>query len=78
MKPVNMESIVHTPNELSYENLFESISNKEILNIIDNNISIKNRPIFLKIKGGSKVLKSDMKKLLNEIQKILKNHDIQF
>lgn len=78
MKPVNMEAITHTNNELSCENLFENISNKEILDIIDINISIKNRPIFLKIKGGSKVLKSDMKKLLNEIKKILKNHDIQF
>lgn len=78
MKPVNMDAITHTPNELSCENLFENISNKEILEIIDKNISIKNRPIFLKIKGGSKVLKSDMKKLLNEIKKILNNHDIQF
>ena len=78
MKPVAMEAITHTQNELSSENLFQNISNKEILDIIDKNISIKNRPIFLKIKGGSKVLKSDMKKLLNEIKKILKNNDIQF
>lgn len=77
MKPVNMEVITHTPNELSSENLFQNISNKEILDIIDKNISIKNRPIFLRVRGGSKVLKSDMKKLLNEIKKILKNNDIE-
>jgi len=78
MKPVNMDVITSTTKEYSCENLFENISNKEILDIIDKNISIKNRPIFLKIKGGSKVLKNDTKKLINEIQKILKDHDIQF
>lgn len=76
MKPIGIESISQTPKEYSAENLFEHISNKEILDLIDKNISIKNRPIFLKIRGGSKVLKSEMKKLLNEIKKILKNHDI--
>lgn len=78
MKPINMENMLNTSHELSYENLLENISNNEIINIIDQNISIKNRPTFLKIKGGSKVLKSDMKKLLNEIKQILKNHDIKF
>lgn len=77
MKPVGIDSIAHTSNELSHENLFNNISNKEILDIIDSDISIKNRHIFLKIRAGSKVLKSDMKKLLNEIKKILKNHDIE-
>lgn len=76
MKPVGIDSISESSKELNSSALFSDISNKEILDIIDKNISIKNRPIFLKLKGGIKVHKSDLKKLYTEIQNILKDHDI--
>jgi hypothetical protein len=77
MKPVGIDSIAETSKEVNYNQLFEDISNKEILDIIDQNISIKNRPIYLKLKGGSKVPKTEIKKLHNEIRQILKDHDIE-
>lgn len=76
MKPANIESVSENSNELNYSNLLLDIGNKEILDLINNNISIKNRPIFLKLTGGSKVSKNDIQKLTVEIHKILKDHDI--
>ena len=76
MKPIGIDSVGEDNNELSKDNLLQTISNKEIIDLIDNNISVKNRPIFLRLRGGSKVPKTELKKLLNEIKKILKDHDI--
>lgn len=76
MKPIGIHKIAEDNNEMLKDNLIKTISNKEIINLIDKNISIKNRPIFLKLQGGSKVPKSEIKKLINEIKKILKDHDI--
>lgn len=78
MKPVGMDTLSETSKELVSSSLLETIGNNEILNIINKNISVKNRPIFLKLQGGNKVPKSELKKLINEIQKILKDNDIQF
>ena len=76
MKPVGIDNLSENNNELSSDNFVSQISNKEIIDLIDNNISIKNRPIFLKLKGGIKVSKLETKKLLLEIKNILKDHDI--
>jgi hypothetical protein len=76
MKPVTIDSINENSKEITNDNLLSHISNQEIIKIIDENISIKNRPLFLKLLGGSKVPKNEIKKLLIEIQKILKDHDI--
>jgi len=76
MRPIGIDVIAENASELSQDNFLNNLSNKEIINIIDKNISIKNRPIFLKMIGGSKVIKSDLKKLINEIHKILKDHEI--
>lgn len=76
MKPVGIDNISENSNEMINDSLFNFISNKELLDIIDANISVKNRPILLKLRGGSKVPKTELKKLVNEIKKILKNHDI--
>lgn len=76
MKPIGIDSVSETSREINYSQLFQDISNKEILNIIDLNISSKNRPIFLKLQGGVKVPKMEIKKLFNEIKQILKDHDI--
>lgn len=76
MKPIGIHQVAEDNNEILKDNLIKTISNKEIINLIDKNISIKNRPIFLKLQGGSKVPKSELKKLITEIKKILKDHDI--
>jgi len=59
-----------------YSNIFlnnESLSleNQEILKILDEELSGEFRSIYLKLKGGSKVSKSDKDKLLSKIQEIL-------
>lgn len=76
MKPIGIDSVAETSKEINYSKLFEDISDKEILDIIDNNISTKNRHIYLKLKGGSKVPKIEIKKLFTEIKQILTDHDI--
>lgn len=76
MRPIGIDNITEDNKEILKDNLIQNISDKEIINLIDKNISIKNRPIFLKLKGGCKVPKTDLKKLINEIKKILKDHDI--
>jgi hypothetical protein len=77
MKPVGIDTITENAKEINYNQLFDDISNKEILDIIDLNISVKNRPTYLKLKGGIKVPKTEIKKLYNEIKQILKDHDIK-
>jgi hypothetical protein len=73
MRPIGIDSI---SEEITRDDLLKNISNKEIIQLIDKNISIKNRPIFLKLLGGMKVPKIEIKKLLKEIQQILNNNDI--
>ena len=73
MRPVGIDSI---GEEITRDDLLKNISNKEIIQLIDKNISIKNRPIFLKLLGGMKVPKIETTKLLKEIQQILNNNDI--
>lgn len=77
MKPIGLDSINENSKEITNDDLSHHISNKEIITIIDENISIKNRPLFLRMLGGSKVPKNEIKKLLIEIQNILKDHDIK-
>jgi hypothetical protein len=76
MKPLMLDNINENSKEICSDNLIENINNKQIINLIDKNISIKNRPIFLQVTGGSKVPKTELKKLINEIHKILKDNDI--
>jgi hypothetical protein len=76
MKPIGIENIQENNQEAIPNDILQKISNKEIIKIIDKNISIKNRPIFLRLLGGSKVSKLEINKLIKEIKKILKNHDI--
>jgi hypothetical protein len=76
MRPIGIDHVSENSEEIMSNNFLDNISNQEILKLIDKNISIKNRPIFLKMTGGSKVPKTELKKLINEIKKILKDHDI--
>lgn len=54
----------------------DKMANKEILDIIEQNLNGEEREIYLKVKGGVRVNKSDMLKLTNKMKKILgKNND---
>ena len=77
MRPLGIDNIGENHREIAKDDFMSHLSNKEILTLIDKNVSVKNRPIFLKVIGGSKVPKTEIKKLLNEIKKILKDHDIK-
>jgi len=76
MKPVTIEKIQENSKEITTDNFINNISNKEIIKIIDENISIKNRPTFLKLLGGIKIPKPEITRLVKEIKTILHNHDI--
>ena len=77
MKPIGIDNISENSEEMINSNFANSIGNTEILNLVNKNISIKNRTIFLKMMGGSKVSKTELTKLVTEIKKILSNNDIQ-
>lgn len=76
MRPITIDNVSENSKELSKDNLLLNIANKEIMNIIDQNISIKIRPIFLKIIGGIKISKIETLKLVKEIKKILQDYDL--
>lgn len=54
-----------------------SIENQEIINILEENLTGEIRSIYLKLKGGTKIPKSDRDKLFSKVQEILcqKNED---
>lgn len=54
--------------------IFNFVSNKELLTIIEDNLEIKYRETYLKLKGGGKVLKQDLKKLQDHIADIIRKH----
>lgn len=75
MQPTNIDN---SDSDLqSNNNIFNYISNNELLSIIEDKIQIKYRETYLKLKGGSKVSKQDLKKLQDHISEILQeyNHD---
>ena len=72
MKPIGLDLILDYPTKHSEDQTVIDIQNKEIIDIIDNNISTKNRPIFLKLQCNIKISKPELQKLLVEIKKILK------
>jgi len=72
VQPCSIENI--QPNKEPYKNSIISLENKELIKMIDENISIKNRPIFLKLLGGSKVPRHEINKLAIEIQEIINNN----
>jgi hypothetical protein len=56
------------------DNFFNFISNKEIIDIIENNLIEHNRMTYLRLKSGAKVSKAEKEELLETIQQILKDH----
>lgn len=82
------KSLMHllTINELKESNNFFSsldqtdVGNKEIMELLEQKLTGDDRIIYLKLKGGSKVKKSDLTKLTDKIKEImgekwLKNED---
>lgn len=55
-------------------NTSQNIDNNEILEILDEKLNDDYRIIYLKLKTGTKVSKSDQEKLTAKIKQILKNH----
>lgn len=54
--------------------LTSSIANNEILKLIEIHLNGEYRTIYLKVKSGAKVSKSDMDKLTAKLQEIMKEH----
>ena len=57
------------------DSFFNFISNKEIIDIIENNLIDHNRMTYLRLKSGAKVSKAEKEELLETIQQILKDHN---
>lgn len=51
----------------------ENISNKEIISILENNLTYEYREIYLKLKNGEKVRSTDLQKIRIEIERIISN-----
>lgn len=70
MQPVDINNI----DDKSDNYFLDSIANSEILQIIEDKIHTKYREIYLKVKGGIRVSKSEITKLQKHIQSILKDY----
>jgi DNA-directed RNA polymerase specialized sigma subunit len=57
-------------------NISNIITNEEILQIIEDNIDTKFRMSYLKLKGGDKILRSELVKLQNHIYGILEKFNL--
>lgn len=68
MKPLAIDYLSDAPNSFNTNDL---IKNKEIMNIIDKNLPIKLRPIYLNVLAGQKVPKKDYETLVCTIKQIL-------
>lgn len=73
MKPVNIDN-EHNNLLDSHNNIFDYISNSELLSIIENKLETKYRETYLRLKGGAKVSKQDLIKLQDHIAHLLQNH----
>ena len=62
-----------------YSNVFsgfldDDMGNNEIINLIEEHINGEDRIIYLKVKNGSKVTKSEMNRLTFKLQQIISDH----
>jgi DNA-directed RNA polymerase specialized sigma24 family protein len=62
-------------NQTHNNNFNDNVANKEILDILDQKLHGEERELYLKYRGGSKLNKADMTKLLSKIKTILGNND---
>lgn len=75
MKPTNIDN--NDNSVKSSHDISDFISNQELIKIIEDNIEIKYRETYLRLKGGSKVPKQDLLKLQAHIAHILQNNNIE-
>lgn len=71
MQPSNIENEYDMSNN---SNFFNNISNKEIIDIIEDKIHTKYRESYLKLKAGNKISKQELSKLKTHIQSLIKDH----
>lgn len=74
MKPSNIDK--ESEFKKNDVNILDFINNNHIISIIEDQISIKHRETYLKLKGGAKVCKQDLVKLRDHIKLILQNNNI--
>lgn len=60
----------------SSSDLVESISNKEVLEFLDLNVSSEHRENYLKLKHGLKIPKQQLLKLKQYIQNLIVEHNL--
>jgi DNA-directed RNA polymerase specialized sigma24 family protein len=80
MHLTTIDEVKNYGNTFSDDNedpLLYNIGNKEILTLLDEQLTDEYRAIYIKMKSGSKVSKLDQTKLMNKIKEILKDfsHD---
>jgi len=78
MNPIGM-SCMNDENEQRMKNndsVFSNVANDEILNIVDNNISISMRKYWLQQRAGIRIPKKHYDLLIEEIHQILKDNNI--
>lgn len=76
MKPANIED---TSEELYLScttDVLEDMSNVEIMELIDKEISIELRPLLIKLRNGIKLVKTDYKKLFEEVKNICQKNSL--
>jgi hypothetical protein len=79
MKPVGIEDLqeqnINISKLSSDSTIADIVANEQIIKILDENIPAQHRPAYLKLKYGDKVYKTELNKLLECIQEILKDHN---
>ena len=76
MRPGRIEDSSEELNFSCTTDVLESMSNVEILELIDKEISSKIRPLFIKFRNGIKLVKAEYKKLLEEIKNICQKNNL--
>lgn len=78
VKPINIGVVAeHQESCMSMQNSFiDQLGCKEIIDIIEENLSVEYRPYWLHLKAGIKLYKEDQNKLHDEIVKILQENNV--
>lgn len=76
MHLITIDEIKDYSNVFSSEDnlLTNTIANNEIFDLIETQLTGEYRTIYLKVRGGAKVIKADMDKLSAKLREIMKNY----
>jgi DNA-directed RNA polymerase specialized sigma24 family protein len=76
MKPIDLEQVQdERESNMKTEDCIESISNKEIWDLIDTHLDVSLRSDYIKLRNGIKISKSRRKKIESIILEIVQNHE---